>query len=127
LTVILKPRSGESIVINWWNWRPTVALLVRAGILPGGDREERCLGMGGGYFTESEAMRAAAFVENLLADMKPDQRVLFDGEITDEAWDHTKPINDWDQEDTWNAYSARYDVLKMFAAFCRRSGGFNVY
>ena len=34
MTVILVPEIGEGMVLNWWNWRPTVALMVRANILP---------------------------------------------------------------------------------------------
>lgn len=127
MTVILVPASGEDMTINWWNWRPTVAMLVRAGILPTGEREERCLANGcGGCLSESEALRAAECVESVVAGMKHGQRVLFDGEVTEKPIDYAKPISEWDQEDTWNNYSAQYDVLKDFATFCRRSGGFEV-
>ena len=70
-------------------------------------------------------MRAAAYIERLLAVMKPGQRVLFDGEITEKPGS-TKLINDWDQADLWIAYGAGYELLKSFAAFCQRSGGFKV-
>lgn len=127
MTVILVPASGEDIVINWWNWRPTVAMLVRAGILPAGEREERCLLNGcGGYLSGSEALQAAEYIDLLIVGMKPGQRVLFDGEVTDKPIDYSKPISDWDEAETWQRYSALYHVLKEFAAFSRRSGGFKV-
>lgn len=127
MAVILDPVAGEDMMINWWNWRPIVAMLVRAGILPAGEREERCLANGcGGCLSEAEARHAAEFVEVLVAGMKPGQRVFFDGEVTEKPIDYTKPISEWDQADTWDRYSAKYDVLRDFAAFCRRSGGFTV-
>ena len=59
MTFILVPASGEDLVINGWNWRPTVALLVRAGILPAGKRAECCSAQGcGGYLSSAEALRA---------------------------------------------------------------------
>ena len=127
MAVILEPMSGNDLMINWWNWRPTVALLVRAGILPDGERAERCLGNGyGGHLSENEALRAAEYLDTLLTTMKSDQRILFDGAVTNQPIDFEKPISDWDEAETWNHYSAQYDVLKTVADFCRRSGGFVV-
>lgn len=128
MAVILVPTSGDDLMINWWNWRPIVALLVRTGILPEGERAERCSANGcGGHLTVEEAARAAEHIECLVAAMKPGQRVLFDGEITDQPLDFEKPISEWTKADEWNHYSAKYDVLKKLAAFCRASGGFTVY
>lgn len=127
MAVILVPTSGEDLMINWWNWRPTVALLVRAGILPAGEREERCLANAcGGELSAAEALRAAEHIEGLVAAMKPGQRILFDGEVTEKPIDYSKPISEWNEADRWNNYSAQYEVLKRFAAYCRRSGGFQV-
>ena len=127
LAVILVSAIGEDMMINWWNWRPIVAMLVRAGILPAGEREERCLANGcGGCLSEAESLHAAEYVESFVAGMKPGQRVLFNGEVTAKPIDYTKPVSEWDQADTWNNYSAQYDLLKNFAAFCRRSRGFEV-
>src|SRR5215510_4099062 len=70
----------HDIQINGWNWRPTVALLIEAGILPTGERAETCLAQGcGGYFTKEEATRTAEFLTGLVASMKPGERVMFDG------------------------------------------------
>ena len=127
MAVILVSASGEELMINWWNWRPTVALLVRGGILAAGEREERCLANGcGGHLSALQACRAADLVEDLVAAMMPGQRMLFDGEVTEAPKEYGKPVSEWDEADTRNAYSAQYEVLKLFAAFCRRSGGFEV-
>jgi len=127
LAVILVPATGEDMMINWWNWRPAVAMLVRAGILPAGEREERCLANGcGGCLSDAEALRAAEYIDGLVCDMKPGQRILFDGEVTEKPIDYGKPISEWNEADTIDNYSAQYDLLRDLAAFCRRSGGFEV-
>jgi hypothetical protein len=116
LAVILVPSSGEDMMINWWTWRPTVALLVRAGILPAGEREERYLPNGcGGYLTQDGASQAANFIERLVAGMEPEERVLFDGTVTTRPINYDLPISEWDDQETWNNYSAQYDVLKKVA------------
>jgi len=125
---ILEPKSGEDLMINGWNWRPTMAIIERAGILPSGERCERCLGNGcGGYFSEQEALLAADHIDTLLGTLNPNDRVLFDGEVTHSPIDFQKPVSEWDESDTKNHYSARYAVLKLFAEFCRSSGGFIVH
>ena len=112
------------MTINWWNWRPIVALLVRAGILPAGEREECCLGNGcGGGLSASEALRAAEHIEGRVDAMKPDQRILFDGGVTEKPIDYGKSISELNDADVWNSYSARYEVLKQFAVFCRAPAG----
>ena len=74
----------HDIQICGWNWRPTVALLVEAGILPPGDRAEDCLAQGcGGYFAKEEATRTAEFLNGLVANMKPGERIMSDGSIRD--------------------------------------------
>ncbi len=127
MTVILVPSTGDNMAINWWNWRPTVALLVRIGVLPAGEREKRCLANGcGGHLSASEALRAAEHIEDLVVALKPNQRVLSDGGISETPIDYGKPISEWNDADIWNNYSAKYEVLKRFVEFCRRSGGFEV-
>jgi hypothetical protein len=125
---ILEPKSGEDFVVNGWNWRPTMALLIREGVIPAGERSERCLANGcGGEFSLDESLHAAAVLEDLVSKMNAEQRVLPDGEITDKPIGYHKPISEWTEADSWNNYSAKYDVLKAFAEFCRRSGGFLVH
>ena len=114
-------------MINWWNWRPLVAILVRAGILPQGEREERCLlNCCGGSLSADETLKAADHVEALLAALKPTERILLDGNTTERPINYDLSISEMDEQDIWNTYSVKYEVLKMFAEFCRRSGGFEV-
>jgi hypothetical protein len=128
LAVILKPASGgEDLAINWWNWRPAVALLVRAAVVPPGEREDRCLANGaGGHLSEAEACAAAEYMEGLLARMRTTERLMLDGSMTDRPIKWDVPVSEWDQQEINERYSATYDVLKMIAEFCRRSGGFEV-
>lgn len=126
---ILEPNSGgDDFVINGWSWRPTVALLEREGVIPNGERAERCLANGcGGCLSSDEAIHAANVLDKLVANLDANQRVLHDGSITDKPVDYEKPVSEWTEEDTYNHYSAKYDALKAFAKFCRGSGGFLVH
>jgi hypothetical protein len=127
LAVILAPASGEDLMLNWWNWRPLVAMLVRAGILPEGEREERCLAsFCGGRLSAQEALRAAYYIEALLPTLEPDERVLLDGARTQEPINYHTPISELSHQEIWVSYSVKREVLAKFAEFCRRSGGFEV-
>jgi hypothetical protein len=128
MTVILVPANGGDVQINWFNWRPTVALLVRKGVLPVGERAERCLANGcGGYLTSQEAEDAAAMLASVLSAIKTGDRVMMDGSINDRPKDYSRPISEWDEAETWDHYSAAYEWLKTFEEFCRTSNGFRVY
>ncbi len=129
MSFILEPNNGgDDFVINGWNWRPTVALLERAGVIPNGGRVERCLANGcGGCLSPDEAVRAATILDEFIDSLDSSQRMLHDGSTTDEPIDYDKPISEWTEEDTYNHYSAKYDVLTAFAEFCRISGGFIVH
>jgi hypothetical protein len=127
VAVILQPSSGEDLMINWWNWRPIVALLVQTGILPAGEREERCSANGcGGCLSGDEARRAAEFLEKVIADMRPGERLLRDGNTTSRPKDFALPVSEWDDEETQNRYAVDCSVLKQFMEFCRGSGGFEI-
>ena len=107
--------------------RPTVALLVRAGILPAGEREERCLSNGcGGHLTTAEARQAAEHIDAVVLTMRPDERICSDGTTTTRAIDYAKPLSEWDEDDISQRYSVSRDVLKEFADFCRSSAGLEV-
>ena len=126
---ILEPNNGDDdFVINGWNWRPAVALLEREGVIPNGERTERCLANGcGGRLSRDEAIHAANVLDKLVVDLDANQRILHDGSITHEPIDFEKPVSEWTDDDTYNNYSVQYDVLKDFAVFCRASGGFIVH
>ncbi len=126
---ILEPNNGgDDFVINGWNWRPTVALLEREGVIPNGERAERCLANGcGGCLSSDEAIHAAEVLDKLVANLDANQRVLHDGSITDKPIDYDTPISEWTEDDAYNHYSAKYEALKAFAKFCRDSDGFIVH
>ncbi|HZN33150.1 MAG TPA: hypothetical protein VFB80_05000 [Pirellulaceae bacterium] len=126
MAVILVPASGDDLTINWWNWRPTVALLVRAGVLPPGERADRCESNGcGGYLSATEAIQAADHIESLVARMATNERLLSRGEIV-AVPESDKPVSEWTEEEAYQRYAARRELLVPFADFCRRSGGFQV-
>jgi hypothetical protein len=128
MAFILTPKSGEEIVINAWNWRPTLELL-RSAKLIDDDLLERM----GTHGREAQvdaptACRIADFIETRLRAMKPEQRVLYDLTITDRP---KKPLiitpdTRTDQIDEIDVYSASYEWLVKFCDFSRTSGGFDV-
>ena len=128
MTAILKPHTGDDLVVNWWKWRPTVAALVRAGILPEGERSERCLANGcGGYLTQQEAKVAAKYIGSLLEQMRPHERIMLEGGMTsNERRTLHMPVTEWNENDRQEIYSGDTAWLATFRDFCSRSGGFTV-
>ena len=58
--------------------------------------------------------------------MHADERILYDGTVTDRSIDYEQSISEWNEQEAWNRYSAKCQQLKKFAEFCRRCGGFKV-
>jgi hypothetical protein len=129
MTFILVPERGEDVQINAWNWRPTLELLLAAGLISEEQHERMGAQGAGGSVDAEQAGRIAEVIAAKLSDMKSGERLLADLTITSEPktkWyitPETKPgdiaVND--------AYSASYEWLSKFAEFCKRSGGFEVY
>jgi hypothetical protein len=123
MTFILVPSRadpGGELQVNAWNWRPTLGLLRRAGLLDD-DAAERAAAQGaGGGVTAEQAVRIADFLDRYLAHLTPGQRVRSDGTVTAEAKTY-----ELDQEPR-ELYSATYEWLSRFREFCRTSGGFTV-
>jgi hypothetical protein len=122
VTVILVPVSAiEDVQVNWWNWRPTVELLRRDGVITAEHAERMHVGMGAMCVPANLAMRIADAIEVVLPTLsEPDERVLLDGAVTaEEPFDPNLPgDSDW--------YGARRAWLQTFLHFCRASGGFTV-
>jgi hypothetical protein len=120
VTVILVPVNDvEDVVINWWNWRPTVALLLRAGAISVEQAERLHAAMGATTVSGAEAIKMADVVEQLLATLPTSEnRVLLDGTVTN------SPPKSRGIPVEWDWYGAGKPWLERFAAFCRRSGGF---
>jgi len=114
----LRNRS-RALHANWWQWRPTVEV-IRSLDLFDGERLDQ-LSDGFGEFTETEARQLAAEIEGrVLSRLQPDERILLDGTVTavpDDSTFHRVP------EEQHRNYSADYDWLIRFVAFCRESAG----
>lgn len=117
--VILEPiNNTPDLQVNWWNWRPTVAILVRAGVVHDDLAERLNVGIGAADITDAQAIAIADAIDAQLASVPEGHRVLLEGEVTDQGPARlTLPAEyDW--------YGAERDWLLRFVEFCRRSGGF---
>lgn len=118
----LTPAAGESLWVNRWKWRPTIELLVRAGILSPERAERLHYNGGSGDVSAAEAGRIGQFLESFLASMTSGQRLLIDGAISgDPDTGELFGGPDWDKN-----YSATFEWLQKFRDFCKASGGFRV-
>lgn len=128
MSFILVPKRGDDVQVNGWNWRPTLELLLREGLISEELHERMGTQGAGGEVDEELAGRMAEAVERSLEAMKPGERMRADLTVTDRA----KPTFSFglgtrpDETDVNELYSATYDWLAKFAAFCSRSGGFEV-
>jgi hypothetical protein len=127
MTFILVPNQGDDVQINGWNWRPTLELLHAANLLSE-EQYERMGAQGAGGRVDAElACRIADVVEHKLVEMKPGERMRADLVVTAEPKKRWSSDMKEDDVDVNEIYSATYEWLTEFAAFCRRSGGFEVY
>jgi hypothetical protein len=117
----LKPMVGGDLLVNKWNWHPTIELLIRASIFTA-ERAEPLRYNCGGDVTEAEAIRVYEFLVSYLSSMVPGQRLLLDGKTTSEP-DTFEVFHgpDWDKN-----YSATFEWLQKFRDFCKVCGGFSV-
>ena len=115
-------REDRSEKCNWWNWRPTLALMQASGVLD--DVQQVTLELGVGEVSEDQARAIARFLEErVLPAVWPDERVLLDGTVTAEPDDGTFHRGATKQDKN---YSADGEWLRQFAAFCRECRGFSV-
>jgi hypothetical protein len=117
MSFILVPNQGcREIKINGWNWRPTLVLIRSRGLIDQ-DMFER-MGTNGceGRVDAITADRISKVIEAQLNEMKPGERMLLDLSVTSDPKPDPSP----------GIYSAEYKWLRIFAHFCRRSGGFLV-
>ena len=115
-------RDDRSEECDWWNWRPTVALLRASGVLD--DLQLVTLDLGVGEVSERQARAVARFLEErVFPALEPNERVMLDGAVTagpDDGTFHREP------SEVLKNYSASGEWLRRFAAFCRECGGFSV-
>ena len=128
MSFILVPKRGDDIQINGWNWRPTLELLLREGLISEELHERMGAQGAGGEVDEELAGRIAEAVERRLEVMKPGERMLADLTVTERAKPEFSfgPGSRSEEIDVNELYSATYQWLTDFAAFCRRAGGFEV-
>ena len=128
MSFIIVPKRGDDLQVNAWNWRPTLELLFREGLISE-ELHERMGTQGAGSEVDAElADRIAEAIERTLKAMKPGERMLADLTVTD------RPKTKWviapetrpDELDANDMYSATFKWLAKFAVFCRSSGGFEV-
>ena len=66
--VILTPNSDTTdLAVNWWNWRPTVAVLHRTGVVSEDMTARPNVGVGAAIVSEAEAVAMADAVESILS------------------------------------------------------------
>jgi len=118
--VILFAVNGSDVQVNWWNWRPTVGLLHRNGLLAD-EQAARCVSNGAdGKLSEAEAVAVADFLDEVLGNLPADTALGLDGSRRTTIREPlTMPVTD-----EW--YQASSEWLRQFAVFCRGSGGFRV-
>jgi hypothetical protein len=128
MAFLLIPENGESVMINAWNWRPTIELLRDAKLIDE-DLYER-MGTFGREANVDAAMarRFADFIDLRLQAMKPDERIRADLTTTDRPKKQVIFTSDTKIEDidVVDLYSAKYEWLIQFSNFCRTCGGFKV-
>jgi hypothetical protein len=113
---------GDGVSVNAWNWRPTLELLRRSGILPEEELELMSFNGGGAQVTAEKALRVAEFLDGYLAQLRPEERVTLDGAVTAEP-----DTGEFYRDDLARNYSATFAWLGRFRDFCRSSRGFEVF
>ena len=128
MSFILVPLKGEDLVVNAWNWRPTLELLFAAGVITEDDYELLGCQGSGARVNEEKARRIADAVARKLESMNPGQRMPADLSTSSEAKQRAvfKLGNNDKEVDTNELYSTTFEWLHAFVGFCERSGGFRV-
>jgi hypothetical protein len=128
MSFILVPKRGDDVQINAWNWRPTLELLLKEGLISEELHDRMGAPCTGGEVDAELADRIAEVIGRTLKVMRPGDRIRADLTVTDQ------PKNKWvirpetrpEEMDVNDIYSATYEWLAEFAEFCRSSGGFKV-
>ncbi|GEM_PF-393304 len=129
MAFILVPKNGEDIQINAWNWRPTLELLRAEGLISD-ENYERMGSQGcGGRVDGQVAHRIAELIDQKLAGMKAEDRLLPDLTVMSSPKPRVvfSPTTKPDDIAPLDIYSASYQWLVIFRDFCNRSGGFEVF
>ena len=118
MSFILVSKQGAELQVSGLDWRPTLELVRKAGLLAD-DTSELMSAEGYRWHVDGPlADQIAELIQAKLVDMRPGQRMLADLTIMNSPKDG---IGLPDERD-----SASYGWLMQFRDFCRRSGGFEV-
>ena len=128
MSFILVPEEGEDLQLNGWNWRPTLALLLAAGVITEDDHERMGTQGCSGKVGAEKASQIADVIEQKLMSMSPGERMLANLSVTQVPKRLTvfEPDMIPQDIDVNDLYSTTYEWLETFAKFCRNSGGFEV-
>jgi|SRR5215831_8293277 len=112
------------VFVNFWNWRPTVEVLRRAGLLDEKRLAELHLQCAGTRVTKDEARTIAHHLrEEVLPGLPQTARILLDGSVTtapDEGTFYRSP------EHFHKNYGAIRSWLEEFVSFCETCDGFEL-
>ena len=128
MSFILVPQKGDDIHVNGWNWRPTLEILYRENLISLENYERMGANGSGGHVDAELASRIADAIERRIEAMKPGEKLLADGSVTDRPKREVifTPHMDSQEIDVNDLYSTNYEWLGRFRDFCRASGGFEV-
>ena len=111
----------NSLDINMWHWRPTIALIELTRLIDA-ERLELMGYNAGVEITADEARAIGRFLETeVLPALRPGTRLTYDLSVTDAPDDHT-----FHRDDFAKNYSASFEWLTRFAQFCGTCSGFRV-
>ena len=116
MSVHLCTADGRDLKVNAWNWGTLHELVERAGWF---DEDTWApLRYNGGV--ELDAAATARLATEVLPRMRPGERALLDGSITDVPDDGTFYRG---EDELWKNYSLDHDVLVAIIEFLRAAGG----
>jgi hypothetical protein len=126
MSVILVDLADDKhdVQINWWNWRPILALLREAELINNEQFERMGANGCGGQLTRAEAMEAAGFLRRaIMPRMHDEERVHANGEVSTVPKE-SRPVSGLSSHEL---YAATKSSIERFASFCESSQGFDVY
>jgi hypothetical protein len=116
--------EDNTILVNFWNWRPTVEIIAASRIIDAERLEmmrHQCTGV---EVTAIEArLIAEVLTRHWLSRLKPNGRVLLDLSITYEP----DTFENYQGDEWTKNYSATETWLREFHAFCSTCKGFKVF
>jgi hypothetical protein len=128
MSFILTPENGEDVVINAWNWRPTLELLLNAKLIDK-DLYDRMGTHGREASVDADTARNIAdFLDGRVFEIRSGDRIRSDLSTTAEPRRKVTivPGTRVEDIDAVDLYSASFEWLLQFRDFSRASGGFKV-